>query len=76
MQHRYRERGLKLNKKKIGFKLSKVAYMVHILGAEGLQADPEKITAIRDHVLAKNDRRLNKSSANVSNQTANKTCTP
>ena len=50
--------------------------MGHILGADGLQADPEKIAAIRDHVLAKNDRRPNKSSANVWNLTANKTCTP
>ena len=43
---RCRERGLKLNKKKLCFKLSKVAYMGHVLGADGLQADPEKITTI------------------------------
>ena len=41
-----REAGLKLNKKKLRFKLSKVAYMGHILGSEGLQADSEKIQAI------------------------------
>ena len=41
-----RERGLKLNKKKLRFKLRKVAYMGHFLGADGLHADPEKITAI------------------------------
>jgi len=45
---RCREHGLKLNKKKLCFKLSKVAYMGHILGADGLQVDPEKITAIRE----------------------------
>ena len=45
---RCRERGLKLNKKKLRFKLSKVAYMGHILGADALQADPEKITGIRE----------------------------
>ena len=45
---RCRERGLKLNKKKLRFKLSKEAYMGHILGAEGLRADPENIQAIRE----------------------------
>ena len=45
---RCRERGLKLNKKKLRFKLSKVAYMAHILGSEGLQADPEKMPAIQN----------------------------
>ena len=43
-----RERGLKLNKRELRFKLSKVAYMGHILGSEGLQADPEKIQAIQN----------------------------
>ena len=41
------ERCLKLNKKKLRFKLCKVAYMGQDLGADDLQADPEKITAIR-----------------------------
>ena len=45
---RCRERGLKLNKKRLRFKLSKVAYMGHILGSEGLQADPENIQAIQN----------------------------
>ena len=39
---RCRERGLNLNKNKLRFQLSKVAYMGHILGSEGLQADPDK----------------------------------
>ena len=42
------ESGLKLNKKKLRFKLSKVAYMGQVLGAAGLQADPENITAIHE----------------------------
>lgn len=42
---RCREHGLKLNRKKLCFKLNKMAYMGHILGAEGLSADPEKIPA-------------------------------
>ena len=46
--NRCRERGPKLNKKKLRFKLSKVAYMGHILGADGLQADPEKIKVVCD----------------------------
>ena len=45
--NRCRERGLRLNKKKHRFKLSKLAYMSHILGADGLQADPETIKAVR-----------------------------
>jgi len=36
---RCREHGLILNKKKLRFKLNKVAYMGHILGTDGLQAD-------------------------------------
>ena len=46
--NRCRERGLRLNKKKLRFKLSNVAYMSHIPGADGLQADPETINALRD----------------------------
>ena len=45
---RCRERGLKLPKKKICFKHSKVDYMGHILCADRLQDDPEKIKAIRE----------------------------
>jgi len=45
--HSFSERGLKLNKKKLRFKLRKVACMGHVLGADGLHADPEKVTAIR-----------------------------
>ena len=44
--NRCHEQGLKLNKKKLRFKISKVAYIGHILGANGLQADIEKIKAV------------------------------
>ena len=43
---RCRERGLKLTKKKICFKHSKIAYMGHILGADCLQDDPEKMMTL------------------------------
>ena len=43
---RCRERGLKLNKKKIRYKLQNVAYMGHIFGAEGIKPDPEKTRAV------------------------------
>ena len=40
---RCRERGLKLNKSKLRFKLPSVAYMGHVLNANGLSPDPDKI---------------------------------
>jgi hypothetical protein len=43
---RCRERGLKLNKNKLKFKLASVAYMGHILSANGLSPDPEKVKAV------------------------------
>ena len=45
---RCRERGLKLNKKKLRYKLKEVTYMGHVLSSEGLQADPLKVKAICD----------------------------
>ena len=46
--NRYREQGLRLNEKKLHLKLSKVRYMGHIVGADGLQVNPEKIKAVHD----------------------------
>ena len=46
--NRYQEQGLRLNEKKLHLKLSKVRYMEHILGADGLQANHEKIKAVHD----------------------------
>ena len=43
---RCRERGLRLNKRKLKFKLNNVAYMGHVLTDEGIKADPEQIKAI------------------------------
>lgn len=45
---RCRERNLKLNKKKIRFKMASVAYMGHILTPEGLAPDPEKVRAVQE----------------------------
>ena len=45
---RCRERGLKLNKRKLKYKLDKVAYLGHILTPEGIAVDPEKVCAIVD----------------------------
>jgi len=45
---RCRERQLKLNKKKMKFKLDEVAYLGHILSSEGVKADPEKTRAVMD----------------------------
>ena len=45
---RCRERGLKLNKKKIKFKQDSVAYMGHIFGKQGLSPDPVKVQVVRD----------------------------
>ena len=45
---RCREKKLKLNEKKIKFKLDKVAYMGHVISKEGLEPDPEKVRAFVD----------------------------
>ena len=45
---RCRECQLKLNKNKLKYKLDKVGYLGHILTAEGIKADPEKIRAVID----------------------------
>ena len=45
---RCRERGLKLNEKKLKFKLDKVTYLGHVLSADGIMADPVKVQAISD----------------------------
>ena len=43
---RCRERGLKLNEKKMKFKLDQVTYMGHIFCKDGIKPDPEKVKAI------------------------------
>ena len=45
---RCRARGLKLNKKKVKFKLDKVAYLGHVLSADGISAAPGKVQPICD----------------------------
>lgn len=45
---RCRENGLKLNEKKLNFKLDKVCYIGHILSRDGISADPLKVKAISE----------------------------
>ena len=45
---RCREKGVKLNRGKLQLRLKEVAYMGHVLSADGLQPDPEKVKAIRE----------------------------
>ena len=43
---RCREKGIKINQKKLRFKLKSVTYMGHVFTKNGVKADPEKIRAI------------------------------
>lgn len=45
---RARQRNLKLNPKKLKFKMSSVAYMGHVISSDGLKTDPAKVRAIAD----------------------------
>ena len=45
---RCRDKGVKLNREKLQLRLKEVAYMGHVLTAEGLQPDPEKVKAIKE----------------------------
>ena len=45
---RCRERGVKLNSAKLQLRRKEVSYMGHVLFADGLKADPEKVKAIKD----------------------------
>ena len=45
---RCRERGVKLNTKKLRFKLQSVSYLGHVISSEGLSPDPEKVRAITE----------------------------
>ena len=45
---RCRDEGVKLNSGKLQLRLKQVAYMGHMLSADGLQPDPEKVKAIRE----------------------------
>ena len=42
------DKGIKLNREKLQLRLKEVAYMGHVLSADGLQPDPEKVKAIRE----------------------------
>ena len=45
---RCQDKGVKLNRKKLQLRLKEVAYMGHVLSADGPQPDPEKVKAIRE----------------------------
>ena len=45
---RCRDKGVKLNRENLQLRLKEVAYMGHVLTAEGLQPDPEKVKAIKE----------------------------
>lgn len=45
---RCRQRGLKLNEKKSQIAVSQVKYIGHVLSAEGVRPDPDKVTAIHN----------------------------
>ena len=45
---RCQHKGIKLNREKLQLRLKEVAYMGHVLSADGLQPDPEKVKAIRE----------------------------
>lgn len=46
LMDRCREQGLKLNEKMLKFKLDKVCYLGHTVGADGISAYPSKVQAI------------------------------
>lgn len=45
---RCKERNITLNKDKIQLKMTEVRFLGHLLTANGVQADPEKVRAISD----------------------------
>ena len=45
---RIRQKGVKINRDKMKLHLSKIKHMGHMLTAEGLKADPDKIRGIQD----------------------------
>ena len=46
MLDRCRERNLKLNREKCHFRVSEVRYVGHVLSADGVKPDPQKVEAI------------------------------
>lgn len=48
VMQRIRERNIKLNPEKCTFKAKEVSYMGHLLTADGLKPDPEKVAAIKN----------------------------
>jgi len=50
--------GLTLNMDKCKFGLSEVNFLGHVIGASGIKADPEKISAIASYSMPKSQKEL------------------
>jgi hypothetical protein len=55
---RLRQAGLRLKAKKCHFFKKELAFLGHIVGADGVKPDPDKISAVKDHPVPKNIREL------------------
>ena len=45
---RAREKGVKFNPDKLQYRVSEIKYMAHVINSEGVRADREKMSAVRD----------------------------
>ena len=55
---RARDKGVKFNPSKIQYRVSEVKYMGHIIGANGVRIDPDKVRAITSFPTPTNPRQL------------------
>ena len=55
---RCRLKNLKLNRDKINFKQKEVKYLGHVLSANGVKPDPDKVKAIQEMKAPKNVKNL------------------
>jgi deoxyuridine 5'-triphosphate nucleotidohydrolase len=51
---RLRQAGLRLKAKKCHFFKKELAFLGHVVGADGVKPDPDKIAAVKDHPVPKN----------------------
>jgi Reverse transcriptase (RNA-dependent DNA polymerase) len=49
-----RDAGLKLNASKCSFGVNRVTYLGHIISKHGIEADPDKVQAVRDFSVPRN----------------------
>ena len=55
---RLRQAGLRLKAKKCHFFKKELAFLEHVVGADGVKPDPDKIAAVKDHSVPKDIRKL------------------